>query len=200
VDYYRKTASLWEIQAALKMRPVGGNLDIGYDFLNRIRPVFLEHRNRDEIVCAIEKMRKAAMGTRLRSTAPKTDVKTGMGGLRDVEFLVQGLQLVHGPDDPHLLEANTLKALKKLGQAGLLPEPVVTQLKKDYLFLRRIEHCLQILEDRQIHTLPKTQDELAALAKRVMGMDGNANQFMEQLEGCLKRVRNAYDSHLLEGK
>jgi glutamate-ammonia-ligase adenylyltransferase len=93
-----------------------------------------------------------------------------------------------------------LKALERLGYAGLLPELVVAQLKEDYLFLRRIEHYLQILEDRQIHTLPKTHDELAALAKRVMGIDGNTNQFMEQLAGCLRRVRNAYVSHLLEGK
>jgi glutamate-ammonia-ligase adenylyltransferase len=200
VDYYRKAASLWEIQAAIKMRPVAGNLDMGYDFLDRIRPVFLEHRDRDEIVCAIDKLRKAAVGTHLSSATPKTDVKTGMGGLRDIEFLVQGLQLIHGPEDGLLLEANTLKALERLGHAGLLPEPVVTQLKEDYLFLRRIEHCLQILEDRQIHTLPKTHDELAALAKRVMGIDGNTNQFMEQLAGCLRRVRNAYVSHLLEGK
>lgn len=198
VNYYQKSASLWEIQAALKMRPIAGNLDTGYDFLERIRPVLLQHRKRKEIVDAIERMRSAAVKTCSWRSLPTTDVKSGVGGLRDVEFLVQGLQLIHGPECGDLLEANTLSALRKLGQAGLLPEPVVEQLKKDYLFLRRVEHYLQILEDRQIHSLPTSPHELAALAKRVAGTDGTANQFMEQLEQCLKRIRDTYISHLLK--
>ncbi|MBW1741346.1 MAG: hypothetical protein JRJ42_09485 [Deltaproteobacteria bacterium] len=145
-------------------------------------------------------MRKAAIKTCSRRNRPIRDVKSGMGGLRDVEFLVQGLQLIHGPDHPGLLERNTLNALEGLQKTDILPEPVAAQLREDYVFLRRVEHYLQILEDRQIHALPKDPDELTALAKRVLGAEGNASHFMEQLEGCLKRIRAAYISYLVESK
>ncbi|MBW2073830.1 MAG: glutamate-ammonia-ligase adenylyltransferase [Deltaproteobacteria bacterium] len=200
IDYYRNVASLWEIQAALKIRPVAGHLQIGDHFLEKIRPVLLQRRKREAIVHAIEKMRKAAIKTCSRRNRPIRDVKSGMGGLRDVEFLVQGLQLIHGPDHPGLLERNTLNALEGLQKTDILPEPVAAQLREDYVFLRRVEHYLQILEDRQIHALPKDPDELTALAKRVLGAEGNASHFMEQLEGCLKRIRAAYISYLVESK
>ena len=85
------------------------------------------------------------------------DVKSGFGGLRDVEFLVQGLQLIHGRRIPSLLEGNTLNALEPLEKENVLPEPVVRGLGEDYLFLRQIEHCLLIFEDRQIDAIPTTR-------------------------------------------
>jgi glutamate-ammonia-ligase adenylyltransferase len=127
------------------------------------------------------------------------DVKSGIGGLRDVEFLVQGLQLVHAPDNPELLEGNTLLALDKLSGAGILPEKVAVDLSGDYIFLRRIEHCLQILEDRQVHALPKDSSEIAHLAKRVLGLEGQTEVFLEQLDACRERVRDAFESYLVEG-
>jgi [glutamine synthetase] adenylyltransferase / [glutamine synthetase]-adenylyl-L-tyrosine phosphorylase len=117
--------------------------------------------------------------------------------LRDVEFLVQGLQLIHGARIPSLLEGNTLNALELLGKENVLPEPVALGLKEDYLFLRRVEHCLQILEDRQIHAIPKDKKELKALARRLLGADGNEDRFMERLNGCLKRIHEAYASYLI---
>jgi len=198
MEYYQSVASLWEIQAALKMRPVAGNLEIGYNFLNRIRPILLKRRKREEIVHSIERMRKASIEASFRPMKPIMDVKTGIGGLRDVEFLVQGLQLIHGPDHPELLGGNTLVALEGLRQRDILPESVSAQLREDYIFLRRVEHYLQILEDRQIHTLPNDPSELAALSKRVLGIEGDEHQFMEHLKGCLKRIRDAYVSYLLK--
>nr|HID59007.1 glutamate-ammonia-ligase adenylyltransferase [Desulfobacterales bacterium] len=197
VQYYRSAASLWEVQAALKMRPVAGNLQIGYDFLEQIRPILLKRRKREEIVRSIERMRRTAIEASARCMGSTMDVKIGIGGLRDVEFLVQGLQLIHGPDDPGLLGGNTLIALEGLRQRNILPEPVAAQMKEDYIFLRRVEHYLQILEDRQIHALPKDPNELTALAKRVLGMEGDERRFVEELTGCLKRIRDAYNSYLL---
>ncbi|MGE5839849.1 MAG: DUF294 nucleotidyltransferase-like domain-containing protein, partial [Deltaproteobacteria bacterium] len=196
VRYYRNVASLWEIQAALKMRPVAGNLGLGYSFLEKIRPVLLKPWKKEEVARSIEKVRTLGMKTHVGATQ---DVKTGMGGLRDVEFLVQGLQLIHGAGVPSLMEGNTLNALELLGKENILPGTVALGLKEDYLFLRRVEHCLQILEDRQIHAIPKDKRELKALARRLLGPDGNEDRFGEKLDGCLKRIREAYTRYLIEG-
>ena len=117
-----------------------------------------------------------------------------------MEFLVQGLQLIHGPKNHHVLTGNTLIALDRLRDAGILPETLVAQLRADYLFLRRVEHHLQILEDRQVHALPNTSKELVALAKRVQGVDTTAEQFTEALENAFSRIRQAYTAYLLEAK
>jgi glutamate-ammonia-ligase adenylyltransferase len=196
VNYYRTTASLWEIQAALKIRPIAGNRQLGYTFLEQIESVLTKHRSREEIVQSIEKMRTAAL--KKISPAGSTDVKSGVGGLRDVEFLVQGLLLLHAPDIPGLLEGNTLRALTRLEQEGILPATTSAQLREDYLFLRRVEHYLQILEDRQIHALPTEARELEALAKRMLGIESDAGQFMAEIEQCTTRIRQAYTDYLLK--
>jgi len=197
VRYYYDLASLWEVQAALKMRPVAGNVRLGYSFLEKIRPVLLRGWKREDIARSIEKMR--IMGVKTHSGATP-DVKSGVGGLRDVEFLVQGLQLIHGGRIPSLLEGNTLNALELLGKENVLPEPVASALKEDYLFLRRVEHYLQVLEDRQIHAIPKDKRELKALARRLLGTDGNEDRFMEKLNACLQRIHDSYVRYLIEGE
>jgi glutamate-ammonia-ligase adenylyltransferase len=197
VRYYTDTASLWEVQAALKMRPVAGNLGLGYSFLEEIQPVLLKQWRKEDVARSIERMR--TVGVKAHGTATP-DVKSGMGGLRDVEFLVQGLQLIHGARVSSLLEGNTLNALELLGKENILPEPVALGLKEDYLFLRRVEHCLQILEDRQIHAIPKDKKELKALARRLLGADATVEQFMEELSGCLQRIHGAYSRYLMDSR
>jgi glutamate-ammonia-ligase adenylyltransferase len=199
--YYDKTASLWELQAAVKLRPIAGNLSLGFAFLDRLRPVLLRRRRPEEIVQSIVKMRSAAIRQGSRTVGPAgLDVKSGVGGLRDVEFLVQGLQLIHAAEQPEILEGNTLAALKRLCDAGLLRGPVSEQLRHDYLFLRVVEHYLQILEDRQIHAVPDDGAELTALAKRVLGTEAGGSIFKEKLESCTRRVREAYVKQLLKAE
>ena len=201
VAYYDKTASLWELQAALKLRPIAGNLNLGFAFLDRLRPILLRRRRPEEIVQSIERMRSAAIKQGSRAMGPAgLDVKSGPGGLRDVEFLVQGLQLIYAADQPEILEGNTLAALKKLCDAGLLQDRVAEQLRHDYLFLRVVEHYLQILEDRQIHAVPDDSAELTALAKRVLGPEAEGSGFREELEACTRRVRETYVRQLLEAE
>jgi glutamate-ammonia-ligase adenylyltransferase len=201
VAYYDKTASLWELQAALKLRPIAGNLGLGFAFLDRLRPILLRRGRPGEVVQSIDRMRSAAIKQGSRAMGPAgLDVKSGAGGLRDVEFLVQGLQLIHAGGQPEILEGNTLAALKRLCDAGLLQEQVSEQLRHDYLFLRVVEHYLQILEDRQIHAVPDDSAELTALAKRVLGPEEEGSSFRERLEVCTRRVRETYVRHLLEAE
>jgi len=200
LQYYGNSASLWEVQAALKMRPVAGNITMGYDFVSRMRSILLRDRNRQGIVASIEKMRREAIKSNAGGRRTSVDVKSGMGGLRDVEFLVQGLQLIHAPKTPGLIEENTLIALDLLLEANILPEALVSQLKEDYIFLRRTEHYLQILEDLQIHALPTDPDQLSALSKRMLGVGAEASQFLEVLNRCLGRIHEAYENYLLGGK
>ncbi|MFH1123014.1 MAG: hypothetical protein V1758_05080, partial [Pseudomonadota bacterium] len=197
IDYYRRKASLWEIQAALKIRPVAGNLKLGYAFLKEMRPLWLGDRNRSSVVESIERMRHEAIKAASTGTV---DVKSGLGGLRDVEFLVQGLQLIHAPKRPELLEGNTMMAIDLLHEAGILPGTAALPLKEDYAFLRRVEHCLQLLDDRQVHVIPSDRNQLDALAKRMLGIRGEAEGLMERLTACRDRIRKAYADYLLEGK
>ena len=154
--------------------------------------------SRREIVASIERMRNAHLTPRSQGLIPAIDVKSGLGGLRDIEFLVQGLQLLHASQVLRRPEGHTIMALEVLNEFGFLAAPVVDQLKDDYTFLRRIEHYLQILEDRQTHTLPQDQQELDALAKRMLGVEQDSNAFLAALDACLTRVRDTYNRYLLE--
>jgi glutamate-ammonia-ligase adenylyltransferase len=198
LDYYRNSASLWERQALLKVRPVAGNLELGYKVIDKARSLLLESREKRQIVEAIDTMRSRTinnLGDRLSNTL---NVKLGAGGIRDIEFLVQGLQLIYASrkKDRKLLEGNTLKALNILMEEGYLPAATATQLSRDYLFLRRVEHFLQLFEDRQVHTLPVDHSELRALARRIMGAGVESDAFLTKLKDCLERVRRAYTAYL----
>ncbi len=196
--YYRDKASLWEIQAALKLRPVAGDLRLGYELLKRLRPVLYRQRRREDITKTIEKMRKGGVRLSSKELAPTLDVKSGIGGIRDIEFMIQGLQLIHAEENPAIVEGNTMLAMEALAEAAILPPETTESLKEDYVFLRRTEHYLQILEDRQIHSLPENERELTALAKRMLGSEGSKDRFVDQLNSCLSRVRNAYNTYLHE--
>ncbi|MEW6441015.1 MAG: glutamate-ammonia-ligase adenylyltransferase [bacterium] len=197
-EYYRRAASLWEVQAALKIRPIAGNLELGRAVTGRIRTVLLERRDRERTVRSVRRMRQDAVRKcAVSSGGPDViDVKNGPGGLRDVEFLVQGLQLIYGPDRPGLLEANTLEGLRALREAGILPAETASRLEQDYLFLRRIEHCLQILDDRQTHALPQDPAQLKALARRVLGVEAGPSDLLQTVRACSARIGKDFHSYL----
>jgi glutamate-ammonia-ligase adenylyltransferase len=198
--YYREQAALWELQALLKARPVAGNREVGRRFLSAISSCFLEHRPPGQIVTSLEKMRTTTQGKLLKSIESGPNIKLGQGGIRDVEFLVQGLQLVQAgteaPDSEGLLSENTLAAISALSEREIIPPAEAEQLRRDYLFLRRIEHYLQIFEDRQTHTLPRDSAELQALSRRMLGPQAETPQFMERLNSCMQRVHGTYRRYL----
>ena len=91
-------------------------------------------------------------------------------------------------------------SLESMVEAGIIPYESANIIKQDYIFLRRIEHYLQILEDRQIHTLPVDKNEINALAKRMLGPDADGGELLSRLDECLKRVRAAYERYLFGGE
>ncbi len=197
IDYYSHSALFWEIQAAIKMRPIAGNLRLGYEFLENLKPFILKAWDRGVVSSEIEKMRKKTIKNISHGLSSGIDVKSGLGGIRDIEFMVQGLQLLYSSEKGLMVEGNTMLALESMVEADIVPYESAKIIKQDYIFLRRIEHYLQILEDRQIHTLPVDKNEINALAKRMLGADADGGELLERLDECLKRVRAAYENFLL---
>ena len=197
LTYYGKNAGLWELQALIKLSPVAGNLELGWSFLERTKAIFVERikaaGGREAVVESIRDMRSKAV-QQYRGDAP--DVKNGVGGIRDIEFIAQALQMVHARYYPEALTGNTLMALSKLEEGGVLDGQTVARLKSDYVFLRRIEHFLQVYEDRQLHTIPADPGARRKLARLVLGPDEELNSFSERLDEVLRRVRSYYDKLL----
>jgi glutamate-ammonia-ligase adenylyltransferase len=170
---------------------------LGDEFIRQLRPILLRGRDREHIVGSIDQLRQAGVKKSRGPRKTTLDIKNGRGGIRDIEFLVQGLQLAHCPNHPTLIQGNTLMAIEALSEATIISDAAKKQLTTDYTFLRQIEHYLQILDDRQIHALPSDPEELALLAKRIFGIDSGAHPFMQQLGECTSRVTQAYDTLLL---
>jgi glutamate-ammonia-ligase adenylyltransferase len=191
--YYRGAAAAWEVQALLKARPVAGDLAVGREFLDSVRPVLTAPRDRAEVAAAIGRLRREALRGLSRGVLhATTDVKTGLGGLREVEFLAQGLVLSHAARVPGLLVGATVPALRALAAAGILPAADAEQLADDYLFLRRVEHFLQVYEDRQVHSLPRDPAQLRALARLMLGGGSTGEELRAALAARFERVHGAW--------
>lgn len=186
--YYENWAESWERQALLKARFVAGDRALGEAFMAMIEPfvyrrhvsaAFLEdiraNKRRIEQKCALEDQ-------------TRTNIKTGYGGIRDIEFTVQLLQLEHGGSQPRLRTPNTLAAIQRLHRARLLSDAGARELAEDYQFLRTLEHRLQLLHGFQTQTLPPSTDtgERLRLARR-MGFVA-ADAFEAALDSRRERV------------
>lgn len=194
VRYYENDASAWEHQALLKLSPVAGDIALGTRFLEAIKPVAFGRLAAEEIRAGIRILRSQAV----RQTT-EGDIKTGEGGIRDIEFLVQGLQLIHSKHHPDVLTGNTLEALDRLLAVGALQEPTARELQDDYERMRRVEHFLQIYEDRQVHALPRSAGDQAALARRIDGPTSDAQAFTADIARRRSRVRSYYERFLASG-
>jgi glutamate-ammonia-ligase adenylyltransferase len=199
VEYYRAGAALWELQALLKARPVAGDRELGAAFLEKVGVFLRARRERAEVINSINRLRREAVKGLSRGLLPTTDVKSGLGGIRDIEFLAQGLQLIHAFERPAVLRGGTLEALDALAACGVIPQETAGELSEDYLFLRRVEHFLQIYEDRQTHSLPRDPAEVHALARRMLGSRATAAQFRDELARRFDRVREICTRYLTEG-
>jgi glutamate-ammonia-ligase adenylyltransferase len=197
--YYAEEASDWELQALIKARPVAGDIGLGSRFIEAARALIAAPRDPRRVADSIGRLRRQALRALSRGIAGGRDVKTGLGGIREVEFIAQGLQLVWGSRNPELIKQNTLEALSALSAAGALPAGLADRLSDGYLFLRRVEHFLQIYEDRQTHRLPTDPDQLEALSRRMLGYKATTEGFMAELERRFGEIHSAYTSLIEEG-
>ena len=173
ITYYESMGQNWERAAMIKARPVAGDLALGASFLDAIRP-FIWRRGLDfAAVADIQAMKRRIdehKGGALNVNADPVariaghNVKLGEGGIREIEFLVQTLQLVWGGRDPGLRDRTTLGALRLLTRAGHVPRPAARELEEAYRFLRQVEHRLQMVNDRQTHSLPEKPEDLKRIA------------------------------------
>lgn len=168
VAYWDRWAQTWEFQALLKARPAAGNPGLGNAFTEQAaRRVWGRPLGADDLR-SLRAMKERAERAVARQGLSQREIKLGRGGIRDIEFAVQLLQLVHGRDDTTLRAPATLVALEALAAGGYIARPDADGLAVAYRFLRAVEHRLQLLEDRQVHALPSRPQARAHLA-RVLG-------------------------------
>jgi glutamate-ammonia-ligase adenylyltransferase len=175
ISYYESSALGWERAAFIRARVAAGDVRMGQDFLDAIKP-FVWRRSLD--FGAVGELRAMSQRIRAHHSAgqifgPGFDLKRGRGGIREIEFFVQIQQLIHGGRDPALRVPNTLGAIVALADAGWIEPKAAETLTTAYRLFRTIEHRLQMVDDRQTHTLPMDQIALDGVA-RLHGLDDGA--------------------------
>ncbi|MBW4054577.1 MAG: bifunctional [glutamate--ammonia ligase]-adenylyl-L-tyrosine phosphorylase/[glutamate--ammonia-ligase] adenylyltransferase [Proteobacteria bacterium] len=164
--YYESWGQSWERTAMLKARPVAGSLAVGEQLLKTLQP-FIYRKYLDYNLIEDMKLMKQKIDASLaRSREGEINLKLGRGGIREIEFFIQALQLVYAGKNPKLRERNSLSALDTLLAAQLLGEDDHHKLKEAYRFLRSVEHRIQVVQERQTHNLPAKEEEMLALARR----------------------------------
>jgi glutamate-ammonia-ligase adenylyltransferase len=161
--YYEKWAKTWEFQAQLKARPLAGDMELGAAYTGVIAPMVWQASQRDHFVEDVQAMRRRVEGTVPPGQAGR-QLKLGPGGLRDIEFAVQLLQLVHGRADESVRSPATLTALAALSRGGYVGRDDAAGLAAAYRFLRRVEHLLQLSHLRRTHVVPPETDTAAMRA------------------------------------
>ncbi|MDB5415841.1 MAG: glutamine-synthetase adenylyltransferase, partial [Rubritepida sp.] len=196
LSYYESLGQNWERAAMIKARPVAGDRPAGEAFLRELRP-FVWRRHLDFAAVAdihsIKRqihLHKAERGAGGEIAVAGHDVKLGRGGIREIEFTVQVLQLIWGGRDPGLRDPTTLGALAALAAAGKIDRRAAADLADAYVFLRKTEHRLQMVADRQTHRLPESAEELTRIANFMGYADSDA--FAEALTAHQRRVQGHY--------
>ncbi len=165
--YLADRAELWERQALIKARFCAGDPAVAARFLEMVRPFVFRPGLDAAIVGEVRKMKDAIDQSLRAKGSSRRNVKLGVGGIREVEFLVQALQLLYGGDDPWLREKNSLRAIFRLTERGYLSPGLGRLLGDALIHLRTVEHRLQILHEFQTHMLPEGEEELGRLARRM---------------------------------
>ncbi|HEY5018085.1 MAG TPA: bifunctional glutamine-synthetase adenylyltransferase/deadenyltransferase, partial [Streptosporangiaceae bacterium] len=171
--YYDRWAKTWEFQALLKARPAAGDRDLGERYATAVAPLVWQASQRENFVEDVQAMRRRVVATLPKNMAGR-ELKLGPGGLRDIEFAVQLLQLVHGSADDRLRVPATLPALAALADGGYVGRADADDLAQAYRFLRQTEHLLQIYQLRRTHTLPTDPAVLRRLG-RALRKSNSAN-------------------------
>jgi glutamate-ammonia-ligase adenylyltransferase len=192
--HFARLADLWERQAYIKARPVVGDPAVGQAFLARTHAFVYEGPEEPDLAARIAAMRHR-IETERAGAAAKAHVKLGTGGIVDIEFLVQYLQLRHGRSDASLRRPGSLEALAALEAAGLLHPQHAGTLMEAYRFLRRVENRLRIVADLSVNTLPSAPAKLEKLARRMGYPRGESpahEQFLADYAAHTSRVRGIF--------
>ncbi|MGH3898525.1 MAG: bifunctional [glutamine synthetase] adenylyltransferase/[glutamine synthetase]-adenylyl-L-tyrosine phosphorylase [Pseudonocardiaceae bacterium] len=160
LSYYRRWAKTWEFQALLKARAVAGDIELGECYVVAVAPLVWAAADRENFVPEVQAMRRR-VAAHVPAELVDRELKLGPGGLRDVEFAVQLLQLVHGRTDESLRVGSTVQALAALGAGGYVGRDDAANLAASYRFLRLLEHRLQLQKLRRTHLLPADEDTAA---------------------------------------
>ena len=192
VAYYERWAKTWEFQALLKARPVAGDHELGEAYVAAVAPLVWRAADREHFVEDVQAMRR-----RVEATVPSRDgereLKLGRGGLRDVEFAVQLLQLVHGRTDETLRSGNTLQALAALADGGYVGREDAAALSDAYAFLRTLEHRIQLHRLRRTHVLPEDSSDLRRLGRSLGYLVDPVGELTEQWRRHAREVRRLHE-------
>ncbi|MEI8081723.1 MAG: bifunctional [glutamine synthetase] adenylyltransferase/[glutamine synthetase]-adenylyl-L-tyrosine phosphorylase, partial [Actinomycetes bacterium] len=192
VGYYERWAQTWEFQALLKARYAAGDAELGARYVDAVAPFVWAAADRPDFVADVQKMR-ARVEEHLSAKTAERELKLGKGGLRDVEFSVQLLQLVHGRSDVMLRSPNTLVALEAMSTWGYVGREDAGTLTAAYKFLRTMEHRLQLFRMRRTHVVPEDAASLRRLG-RSMGFRGESSrELVEEWARHRRAVRRLHE-------
>ena len=194
-NYYAGFGETWERIALIKARGIAGDRELAYEFLRQHQPFIYPRSPTPDLLDEIAKIKRRIEHDVIRSDSLERDVKLGRGGIREIEFVVQTLQFIHGGRHIFLRETSTLGALRGLSRLELIPRKEVVDLDRAYRFLRHVEHRLQIEAEQQIHTIPCEPTALNKLA-RSLGFD-STNDFTAALNKTMQNVRTIFDRVIL---
>ena len=189
--YYETWAKTWEFQALLKARPVAGDTELGEAYVAAVRPLIWRAADRDGFVDEVRSMRRR-VERHIRPGESDRQLKLGPGGLRDVEFAVQLLQLVHGRTDETLRSGTTLTALAALTKGGYVGRTDGAVLDEAYRFLRTLEHRIQLERLRRAHVVPQSEGDLRRLG-RSFGMREPVRMLVDTWGRHAREVRRLHE-------
>ncbi|MEP6481111.1 MAG: bifunctional [glutamine synthetase] adenylyltransferase/[glutamine synthetase]-adenylyl-L-tyrosine phosphorylase [Rhodoglobus sp.] len=189
--YYDRWAKSWEFQALLKARPLAGDLELGSAYVEAVAPKVWSSASRENFVDSVQRMRERVTDN-IPSDELDVQLKLGPGGLRDVEFTIQLLQLVHGQADPLVRQVATLPALIALAEQGYIGRVEAAEFAQDYRFLRLLEHRVQLSRLRRTHLMPTDPEALRVLA-RATGIATSAADLTEQWQRVKQAVRRLHE-------
>jgi glutamate-ammonia-ligase adenylyltransferase len=195
--YYESWGQCWERAALIKARPAAGDKDLGAEFLEEIRPFiyrrYLDYTTVDEL----RHMKLRIENELLTEVGKERNVKLGYGGIREIEFFTQALQLVNGGYVPEVREASTLAALDALARHKFISIRERDALTEAYRFQRQVEHKVQIVQEAHAHSIPEGKEEEQALARRLGYRAGTRlserQRFWRDYHGSTKKVRAIFD-------
>lgn len=190
IAYYDRWAESWEFQALLKARHLAGNRDLGEAYVSALNPLVWTSAKRDNFVESVQKMRQRVL-EHIPANEVDRQIKLGPGGLRDVEFTVQLLQLVHGRTDPSVRQRDTISAIEALRDASYIGRAEAQSFADSYRFLRSLEHRIQLLELRRTHLMPTDPEQLRCIA-RSLNARWNAESLVETWERTKSEVRGLH--------